>query len=317
MKNVYFTSCAENGGIYHYTLEDGKLFFKEKTALEYPMYAVISEDRTYILLREIDSNTGFGGLISYAVDKDGKLYNPSEITSSKGIVPCHLTVCEQGIYVVNYLSGNIVKLPDKVVTHKGKGVHPTRQESAHTHFVTLSPDKKYLLCTDLGLDTVFVYDKELNFHASARVPEGSGCRHLAFSEDGQFLYCVNELSNDVSVFSYQNGKLSLLKTYPAIPDFKGQSTAAAIRVKNKYLYISHRGADCISRFRIDGENLLFLENTPCGGKNPRDFDILDDYLFCTNEGGNITIMELVSGKPNQIKQVIEMEDPLCVSFYEG
>lgn len=88
---------------------------------------------------------------------------------------------------------------------------------------------------------------------------------------------------------------------------------AAIRVKRKYLYISNCGADTITRLEIDGKELRLLENTDCGGKNPRDFLIVDDLVFSTNEFTNdVTVLKLVDGKPVLTETKISMPNPLCV-----
>ena len=315
MKHIYITTCSKDGGVYHYTFADKKLTFCEKLPLDRAMYTVIKGKTAYILLR--DTGNGEGGLVKYRISDSGVLENPNTIKTSHGIVPCHLCVKDNDVYLVNYLSGNVVKMPDKTVTHSGAGVNLPRQDAPHTHFVCASPDGKYILCTDLGLDTVFVYDGELNEVSKAKVPDGSGCRHLCFGEDGRLVYCVNELSNDVSVFSFDSGKMNLLDTYKAIPNFKGKSTAAAIRLYNGFLYVSHRGADCISRFKVVGDGLELLENTPCGGADPRDFDITDNVMFCANEGGSIGILNLENSKP-VLEDSIELSgDPLCVSFFEN
>lgn len=313
MKHIYILSCEKTGGIYHYLFENGKFQFIEKTPLDRPMYAIIRDKKMYAILREIDKKTHFGGILSFDIAENGSIINPTEIDSTNGIVPCHLEVLGNNKYVVNYLSGSIVKIKEKTVTHNGKGTHPTRQEAPHTHYVCTSPDKKYILCTDLGLDTVFIYDTDLEEKFTVKVPDGSGPRHLCFSENGIYLYCVNELSNDVSVFEWNDGKPILKGTYTALPDFKGESTAAAIRIKDKYLYISNRGADTISRFRIIGEKLELLENTYCGGRGPRDFNIIDDYIICTNENSNdVTILKLENGLPVLTTQKIKIDSPLCV-----
>jgi len=316
MKHIYFTTCAEDGGIYHYTFQNEKLTLCQKLSLDRPMYTVIKNDTAYILLRDLNNVDGFGGIITCSIDSTGKLINLSDPLSTHGIVPCHLCVIDKDVYVVNYLSGNIVKMPDVIVTHSGKGIDPTRQAEPHTHFVTASPDGKYILCTDLGIDTIFVYDRNLNEISNTKVPNGSGCRHLCFSKNGQYVYCVNELFSDVSVFTLNDGILSLQDTYKAIPDFKAVSTAAAIRIHDNYLYVSHRGADCISCFKVDGKHLTLLENRPCGGKSPRDFDVLDGYMFCANEGGNISVLKLIAGKPLLTDSIDLAEAPLCVTFYD-
>ena len=314
MKHLYFCACTEDGGIYHYTLEGDKLTFCEKTDLNKPMYIAIEGKRAHVILKETDPKTKFGGALSFDIDKDGKLVNPSEVISSMGIVPCHLSVSNGNIYTVNYLSGNVVKLPDTVSVHRGRGPHPTRQTEAHTHFVSPTPDGKYILCTDLGIDSIFTYTPNLEQVSVAKVPEGYGARHLAFSRDGKLVYCVNELVSSVSVFEYDDGKLTYLDTYECLPDFKGKNTAAAIRVEGKYLYISNRGAETVTRLEICGKELRLLENTYCGGKNPRDFLVVDGLMFCTNEFTNdVTVLKLTNGKPELTDIRLSMPNPLCVT----
>ena len=313
MKHLYFCSCEKTGGIYHYTLENGGFVFKEKYDLDRPTYMIIEGKKVYITLRETDAETHFGGVITAELDEIGRLVNWSKPQSSLGVVPCHLCVKDGKIYTANYLSGNVTKLPDTVVTHEGHGVNPTRQEAPHTHFVCVTPDG-YILCCDLGLDTIFTYDADLNEISRARVPDGMGCRHLEFSNDGKVVWCVNEMGNTVSIFDYENGRLALRETVDALPDFNGKSTAAAIRRNGKYLYISHRGADSVARFEILPDNgLKLLETTPVGGASPRDFLIVDDLLFCANElTNNVTGLKLSDGRPIKQHDELLMNHPLCI-----
>ena len=313
INHIYILSCEKEGGIYHCLFEDGKLWFADKTLLDRPMYAIVRNGKMYVVLREIDTVTHFGGLLAFDIDKNGNLKNPTEIKSTNGIVPCHLEVVGDNKYVVNYLSGNIIKIGEKTIIHSGKGVHNIRQEAPHTHFVCVSPDNKYILCTDLGIDTIFIYDADLNEKFTVKVPNGSGPRHLCFGNDGKYLYCVNELTNDVSALEWNNGKPTLKGTYSAIPDYKEKSTAAAIRIKDDNLYISNRGADTISRFKILGDKLELLGNTYCGGKGPRDFIIVDDFFVVTNENSNdVTVLKLENGKPVLTNEKLEICNPLCV-----
>jgi len=309
MKNIYILSCSQNGGIYQYSFEDGRLTFIQKTPLDRPMYAVIRGNKMYVILREIDKITHFGGLLSFDIDENGSLINPTEIESTNGIVPCHLEVTDGEVYVTNYLSGNLVKVGEKSVTHQGKGVHPERQDAPHTHCVVLSPDGQRLFCTDLGVDKIFIYDKQLNEKNVIQIPSGSGPRHLIFLEDGRYLYCVNELSNTVSVIKDS----AVIDTVSTVPEGVGESYAAAVRIKDNELYVSNRGADTISRFFIKAGKLECVDHTACGGVWPRDFEIVEDYIICTNEKSNsVTVLKSENGKLKLTDEKIEMECPLCV-----
>lgn len=313
MRNIYIASCAIDGGIYRYLMDDeGNVTFAEKTDLDRPMYMFLDKNKMYVIVREAFSDKS-SGLIIYDVDEEGKLSNPSEFISTKGEVACHLWVCDKNAYVANYVSGSVIKIPDTLRVHEGEGPNKPRQNSPHTHFVTKTPDGYMAVC-DLGLDTVFFYDRDMNLKFSLKVPAGHGARHLAFSDDGKVMYCVNELEATVSVFRYNGEKSELLKTYKTLPDdFTGENLAAAIRICKGYLYVSNRGYDGVTSFKINGEELKL-----CGyfkvGAHPRDINIFDDILVSANmNDGTVTFHKISEGKLSKaVNTISKIQDPLCV-----
>lgn len=310
MKEIYLLSCAEasdGGGVYRYGLnKSGEL---EKIAYfpcSKPMYAAISDGRLHILLRSPFLANENSGYFSCKTD----FTDCSEIQNTLGKCACHLAV-EKDAYIVNYLSGNIVKNCKKVVDHSGAGINLPRQDMPHTHFVAFSPDKKYVLCCDLGLDTIFIYDHDLNEISRAKVPDGYGVRHLVFSKNGRYFYAVNELIPSISIFAYSNGNAEYFSTTKL--DCKNKnSTAAAIRLdeNENRLYVSVRGENEIYAYNADNADLLFYGRFLCGGAGPRDFGLIGDYVVCTNENSdNVTII-----KKNGYRVVNElpMKNPLNV-----
>lgn len=311
--NIYIASCAEDGGIYNFTLNNnGILQKKDYVSLNQPMYIAKSNDLLYVLLRSPFHDSIESGMIKISIGQ--KMNLDSHIFHTHGIVACHLCVLNGTVYITNYLSGNIVKFPDIVVTHTGNSVNPLRQSTPHTHFVNLTPDGKYICCTDLGCDKIYFYDVNLNYMFDVSVPAGSGARHIAFSDDGKFLYCANELSNTVSVFSYDEQRTKYLKDYSTLPDnFNKESSVAAIKCKGKYLYVSNRGHDSIACFEISRDNLKLIGFFHTGGSSPRDFNIFGDYLVCANElTDNITVFEIKNGVLIKQSQEINIKNPLCV-----
>lgn len=315
MKNLYFLGCDKNGGVYHYKQADGKLVFCEKTPLDRPMFSVIENNTMYVLLRDPLGN-GISYCEKFDILPSGGLEKTGKGLPTKGVVACHLCIDGENVYAVNYLSGNVVKLPKGTVDqHNGKGVNLPRQDAPHTHFVCLTPDKKYVCVTDLGLDKIFVYDKDLNYINSFSVPSGHGCRHLAFNESGEICYCVNELKSTVTVFRYSDGNFNRLESYSALPEnFSGENLSAAIRVDKGYLYVSNRGHNSITCFKIKGEELEYIKSTDCGGKSPRDFDITDDIMYVTNEqSDNVTVFSVQNGQLIKKDEELKIPSPLCVA----
>ena len=311
--NIYIASCAEHGGIYQFHLHgDGSLKYINHTMMDRPMYMTIDDDRMYILLREPFKDNKESGLIFYDINADGKLINSSEIISTKGEVACHLSVNEETVYCANYISGSVIKMPDKLVMHRGKGVNPLRQNSPHAHYIGTTPDRKYICAVDLGVDSVYLYDKNLNFVDKAKVPQGHGARHLVFSDDGKYCFVANELKSTVSLFEYKNERLVYVDTISCLPTkFAGETAASAIRCNNNYLYVSNRGLDTISVFEFSNEKLKFKDTYSCNGSFPRDFDIVGEYIVCTNEkSDNVVVLD----KNNFNVAFIEnnIKSPICV-----
>lgn len=316
--NIYIASCSPDGGMYQYRLSDeGKLSFVNKTDCDRPMYAVIDGEKMYILLRAPFKENNESGLVQYDIAEDGTLKNPTEPVSTKGIVACHLTVKNSAVYCVNYLSGNVIKMPDTVVAHSGKGVHPTRQEAPHTHFAGFTPDGKYLCVTDLGLDTVFLYHPDMTLKDRVKVPEGHGARHLVFSDDGKYMFVANELESTVSSFEYDGESLSYIETVSCLPEENHfESTASAIRYHEDKIYVSNRGHDSVSILCHKKGRMTLSGTIDCGGAGPRDFDIIKGFIVATNEkSGNVTVTDLKTHE--KTFELTDIKAPLCVTFQKN
>lgn len=314
--HIYIASCTPDGGVYHYLCKNGSLQRMEKTNADRPMYLAVAENRLYAVLRQSFADSENSGVCSWQIGRDGALTNPSALCSTQGRCGCHLAVEQNRIYAANYLSGSVVMLPEgRLSEHHGSGPHPTRQEAAHTHFVGMTPDKKYLLAVDLGLDTIFVYTPELILQDKIAMPAGHGCRHLAWSEDGKYAFCVNELASTVSVLGYEKGKLTLLDTVSALPEgFEGENTAAAIRVDGDWVYVSNRGCDNIAVFTHKAGKLSDPVFVDAEGVSPRDFYIYGGYLFCANEGSSyVSVFSCAEGKVQSLGLHLSVPKALCVA----
>ena len=310
--NVYIASCVPDGGIYQYILHDnGSLEYVRKTALDRPMYMTAKDHKMHIILRAPFDN-GESGVVVYDIDDRGHLVNPGGIISTKGEVACHIAVEEGDVYCANYISGSIIKLPGTVIQHAGCGKNPKRQDKAHAHWVGFTPDKKYVCAVDLGVDTVFVYDRDLAYVSCAKVPEGHGARHVVFSDDGKYMFCANELGSTVSAFQYHDGRLCPVDTAGTLPAaFSGESTAAAIRIYRDKIYVSNRGHDSVSEMCFRDGKLRLERTIGCGGRSPRDFNFMNDFMIVTNENSdNVTVYSCKDGF-RKVEE-IAVPKPLCV-----
>ncbi len=180
--------------------------------------------------------------------------------------------------------------------------------------MTQSPDGRFLLVEDLGLDEVLVY----RFDASkgtltpnnppfAKLAPGTGPRHLAFSGDARFAYVLGEMLYNVTAFHYDaaRGSLEQFQTVPMLPaPVKGNSGAEiAVHPNGKFLYASNRGADSIAVFGVDPVKgtLTVLDHVSTKGKTPRSFaiDPTGNYLFAAHQDSdNIVVVPNRPGHGN-------------------
>ncbi|MBO5198543.1 MAG: lactonase family protein [Lachnospiraceae bacterium] len=313
--DVYVASCTPTGGIYHYRMEDNAVTLADITRMDRPMYMVTENDKMYIVLRAPFNNRE-SGVVTYEIDDTGKLTAPSPIQSTKGEVACHIMVKEGSIYCANYISGSLIKLPDQVVQHSGHGSSPARQEGPHVHFAGMTPDQQYICAADLGLDTIFLYKRDMTLHSLAKVPSGHGVRHLAFSEDGKWLFAVNELKSTVAAFAYRSGEPELIDVCSSVPSsYAGATAASAIRVKDGYIYVSNRGHDSIAKMSFRDNKLALVDMIASGGKTPRDFLFVDQYLLCANQdSGCLSVLD--GNRGFVIGDQLEVEMPVCVCVRE-
>ena len=311
---MYILSCAspeKGGGVYRCEIDENKgLRILGYLPCDRPMYAVKENDRLRILLRQPFKNSENSGYFSCLEN----FTDISETADTLGKVACHLCVSRESVYIVNYLSGNIVKDCEVTLVHSGQGKNPQRQEAPHTHCVIPSPCGEYILCTDLGTDTLYIYDKNLNLVSSGKVPDGYGIRHIVFSKDGNYIYAINELVPSVSIFSWQNGKVCSLGC-EKLTD-RQDATGAAIRLSDDgaFLYCSVRGENSLYVFKTQKEGALkFVQKTDSFGDGPRDFNLYQNkYLICCNENsGNVTVFPLKNGKIGNKAGELKLLSPLC------
>ena len=286
-----------------------------------------------------------GAVSAFAIDrKTGKLTFLNQV-ASKGADPCYITLDKTGKYVLvaNYTGGSIAVFPvfedgrlgeaSAFVQHSGHGTNPARQEGPHAHSIDLSPDNRFAIVDDLGLDETLVYKFDAskgtltpNDPAFAKADPGAGPRHFAFHPNGKFGYVINEMGDSVSAFSFDGstGSLRPLETLSTIPKtFTGHNDDAEIEIdaSGKFLYASNRGHDSIAMFAIDSDNgrLTFKEYVPTKGQSPRNFVIAPGgkFLLAENEKSDNVVLFRIDQQTGQLTptgKVLEVVEPVCVKF---
>jgi 6-phosphogluconolactonase len=346
-----YTSKTASKGIYafRFDAEKGQLtpigVAAETTD---PSFLAVHPNGKYLYaVNEIGNfNGGASGAVSaFAINaKTGALTFLNQVPT-RGAGPCYVSLDKSGnfVLVANYDSGSIASFPvhddgslgttSGFVQHSGSGPNKERQEGPHAHWIGTSPDNRFAMAVDLGLDQVIVYGFDSSrgiftpmLTGFAKVKPGSGPRHLAFHSNGKFAYVLSEMESSVTVFSYQakSGAFTSLQTISALPkDYSGPKEAAEIAVhpSGKFLYTSNRGHDSIAVFAIDEKKgtLKSLGQVLTGGKTPRHFaiDPTGAYLLAENqESNNIVIFHIdaATGSLTPTGQTVDVPSPVCITF---
>jgi 6-phosphogluconolactonase len=295
-----------------------------------------------------DANSG--AVSAFAIDtqkgdrQTGKVQLLNAV-ASRGADPCYIAFDKTGKYalVANYTGGSVAVFPVQAdghigessafVQHVGSSVNRERQEGAHAHWIETTPDNRFAIAVDLGLDELLIYRFDAkngsltpNDPPYVKLDPGAGPRHLAFHPNGKFAYVVNELQSSITAFAYDasRGELRKLNTVSTLPkNFSGSNDTAEIKVhpSGKFLFASNRGHDSIALFSIDSKTgaLTLADHFPTQGKTPRNFEIdpTGKFLFVANQDtNNIAVFGIDSknGRLTVTKRTLQVPSPVCLKF---
>lgn len=352
---ILFVSAFETGEkgaihAYRFDSKQGQLHLLQRTTdIQNPFFMAISPNRQF--LYAIDAKQ-FGSqehefVAAYKIEgRDGKLTRLNRQTS-RGTASCYLDVDATGksLVVANYSSGSVASLPilangslgeiATFVQHSGSSVNAERQKEPHAHCIVISPDNRFVLAADLGIDKILNYAldsataqlKPNPAQPFAALPPGSGPRHLVFHNNGKRVYVINELKNTVTCFDYatQNGMLTQRQTISTVPeDFKGVSYTADLKItpNGRFLYGTNRGHDSIAIFSIaDDGQLSLVSIEPSLGKGPQNLLITPDgrWLLCANMPGNNVAIFAVDPNTGALKSTgdpVSIPMPSCIRWLD-
>jgi 6-phosphogluconolactonase len=348
---VYFgTGGGGAKGIYRATFDPktGKLTAAELAAeVGNPGFLALHPDGTK--LYAVAGVAGVPSAVGYRIGATGALevINSAATTDGGG---AHIAVHPSGKFLLTaqYGGGSTALFPldadgrlgtAQVVKHgtKGSGVIPGRQEKPHAHMCAFSPDGRFALVPDLGLDAIVVHRIDLaapsiTMHGVIASVPGGGARHMKFSPDGKFIYLLNELSLSVTSFAWDAaaGTANLIATVPALSEAakakEAFNSAAEILVhaSGKFVYSSNRGHDTVTVYRADPATavLQVIQVQPVRGAFPRNIALSPDggWLLAAGADSNTIAVHRVNQATGELtyqtKGVINVPAPICIVFLQ-
>jgi 6-phosphogluconolactonase len=295
---------------------------------------------------------------AFAVDPaTGKLRLLNTVPTG-GTSTCYLSMDKTGKFVLlaNFGSGSIsvVRVNDDgslgqqtaFVQHLGHGSPDVPVQSGpHPHTIVVSPDNRYVIVSDLGVDKVFIYrfDDKTGMLSPldppfAAVEPGRGPRRFLFDPAGAFGYQLNEMGSTLITFAWDPAQGSLTRLQEVSitpPGLRNAGAEMQISANGKFLYASNRLSrfndqdhnkidrlpGTISVFAIDPQKhtLSEIRQFPSGGLMPRSFGIdpTGQYLFALNQISNNVVqlkIDQATGMLSPTGREIKVDTPVCLQF---
>lgn len=345
---VYFgTGGPGTKGIYRATFDsaNGK-FTSAELAVEVGSPGFLALHPAGDKLYAVANFPGGPGAIGYKIGAGGALevINFSPTGDGGG---AHIAVHPSGKFLLTaqYGNGSTALFPldaegrlgtAQVIKHQGgSGVVKPVQEKPHAHWTGFSPDGRFALVPDLGLDGIVIYRIDLakpaiERHGFAASVPGGGPRHLRFSPDGKFIYLLNELSLSVTTFAWDAaaGTAKQLANVPSLSaEVKAKEThnsGAEILVhpSGRFVYFSNRGNDSVTVFRADPATsaVQVIQVQPVRGAFPRNIALSPDagWLLAAGADSNTVAAHKVNPTTGELtyqtKGVINVPAPICILF---
>ncbi len=330
-----YTGKAKGISVYDVDVEKGQFIFRCEVEVDNSSYLKASNHGK--MLYSIADE----GVVAFRILENGSLSRVNSI-NIKGMRGCHISISpdDQYIFISGYHDGKITvvklnedgsvgKLTDGVF-HKGLGSVAERTFRPHVHCSYLTPDGKYLMVADAGIDQIKVYrfepmEGKIFQVDTVRCELESGPRLFEFSEDGKFFYVVNELKNTIDVYSYESGdkvpkieKVQTVATAGAEADILTEACALRFAPGGNFLFCSNAGDNTVSMFERDTET-GFLERKfclPISGNYPKDIAIFPDgeHLVSLNHvSGSISLFHVDYEKSLLVmsSRTLRVNEPNC------
>lgn len=329
-----YTGSAKGITIFDVDVENGVFVPRCEVEVDNSSYLAASRDGRYLY------SIADEGVVSFRILENGSL-SKLGTAKIKGMRGCHLDVDEDNryLFVSGYHDGKVTVMninPDGCVGaivdgvfHKGYGSVAERNFRPHVSCTRMTPDKKFIVAADLGVDQVMIYrltDNKLVQVGTIRCERESAPRHFCFSSDGRFMYLMYELKNVIDVFAYETGerapKFEKIQTISTIGGKRYSELTAACTIRfspdEKYLFCTNAGDEAVTIYtRDEGSGLLEnLCTLPISGEYPKDVAVFPDQRHIASinhESGDITFfcVDYDNGLLVMSGRRVKVDEPNC------
>jgi 6-phosphogluconolactonase len=360
---AFVGTYTPNGlGIHRFRVDrnSGKLEAIEPLrGIENPSSLIIDKQQRFLFaVSEVKNygGTSNGSISAYAIESGTGTLRLVNTVNSHGAGPVYLSLHPDGrfLMVANYNSGSVAVFPiandgtlgdassvqqpqaPAGAQHAAEGVPGSfavsDHDGSHAHTIVPSPDGRFAISTDLGVDRTYLWKfDEATGALSPNDPPfvaasaGAGPRHVAFHPNGRYLYEVTEEASTLVSYAYDSthGTLTQLQSVSTLPDgYQGTSFASEIVFSRdgRFIYVANRLHDTIVQFSVAGNGRLQrVAEVPTGGDYPRviKFDPSGRFMYSLNQRSDhiaIFSVDTASGRLRSTGTYVAVGSPSDIVF---
>lgn len=226
-RQILYIANYTDGSFVAFKLEkDGiigkKLYYKKFTEISHVHHIQFSKDYKTIYIIDLGTDSIIEYSINYEQDKLD-LTEVSKFQFPKKSEPRHMVIDQKdNIYVVTETSCELYKLNhnsnNQLILLDKKSILPekTIKEKNFTGCaIKILTEIQYIYVSVRGHNSISVFDinnDDIRLIQNISC-EGNGPRDISFDKNNKYLMCANQLSNNISIFNVQNGRLTYEDKY--------------------------------------------------------------------------------------------------------
>lgn len=307
--NIFISTYSDKRNLYKCKVnKEGKISIIKKTEMEeFASYLYRKGSKIGIALKKSE-NSNKAGIAIY--NKNLRCVYKCENENSY----THIFMNKKYIIAGSYHNGNILIMNNKnkkqhsIVHYKDSKIHNVGK------FI-----KNLYYAIDLENSKIYIYtinNVKYNLINTINLNKSDKPRHMVSYKNHIYIVCEN--TSKIINFEYINNEFKAkqeLTTLNTNEDIFNM--ASAIRRFKNYIFVSNRGENTITIYKINKSgNIKKINYFYVKGKTPRDFNIIKNgkYIIVGNEDTNEVLTFKINYKKNVISYIdkIMIEKPVCI-----
>lgn len=327
---TYTSSGAEGVYLGTINIDNGKIVITDSAKQVNPSFVCITNDnKTLYAVTETEDNNA--GVTAYRIN--GNKIDKLNTISKLGGSPCNIGTNGMEIATAEYGGGSLSRIAinkdgslGSIIQHtkySGHSVDLRSQVAPHIHSAQYRNGLLYI--TDLGCDKMYIQRGNATIDTIKFAPN-FGPRHFVFSNNGEYMYLIGELSGKVCV-AKRKGNTYVPIQYilsDLTPGENGKGSGDIhISPCGKFIYASNRKVDDgIAIFAINDDGTINRTGYTFTGKHPRNFTITPNgkwLIVACRDSNSIEFYERnnVTGDltPHKELTINMIKMPVCLQIF--